>query len=58
MNILLTEVAPRDGMQNELHPVTTEQKLELVRRVAEAGIRRFEVTSFVSPRASAESCRR
>lgn len=51
MNILLTEVAPRDGMQNELHPVTTEQKLELVRRVAEAGIRRFEVTSFVSPRA-------
>lgn len=26
MNILLTEVAPRDGMQNELHPVTTEPR--------------------------------
>lgn len=51
MKITLTEVASRDGIQTEPHPVTTEQKLELIRRVAAAGIRRFEVTSFVSPRA-------
>lgn len=51
MKIRITEVAPRDGMQTEPHHVTTEQKIELIRRVAEAGIKRFEVTSFVSPRA-------
>nr|WP_280819050.1 hydroxymethylglutaryl-CoA lyase [Tianweitania sediminis] len=47
----MTEVASRDGLQNEAHPVSTEQKIELIDRVARAGIRRFEVTSFVSPRA-------
>ena len=48
MEVTLTEVAPRDGLQNEGHPVTTAQKIE---RIARAGMRRFEATSFVSPRA-------
>ena len=51
MKVTITEVAPRDGIQTESHPVTTEEKLELIRRLAEAGVPRMEVTSFVSPRA-------
>ena len=51
MEVTLTEVAPRDGLQNEGHPVTTAQKIELIERIARAGMRRFEATSFVSPRA-------
>lgn len=51
MNIILTEVAPRDGLQNEQSPISTAEKIELIRRVIAAGIRRVEVTSFVSPRA-------
>lgn len=51
LDIAITEVAPRDGLQNETHPVSTEQKIELIGRIAKAGMKRFEVTSFVSPRA-------
>ncbi|MEQ8896043.1 MAG: hydroxymethylglutaryl-CoA lyase [Roseovarius sp.] len=51
MDITITEVASRDGLQNEKHPVSTEQKIELIGRIAKAGMKRFEVTSFVSPRA-------
>ena len=51
MDITITEVASRDGLQNEKHPVSTEQKIELIGRIAKAGMKRFEVTSFVSTRA-------
>ena len=51
MDITITEVASRDGLQNEKHPVSTEQKIELIGRISKAGMKRFEVTSFVSPRA-------
>jgi hydroxymethylglutaryl-CoA lyase len=45
----LVEVAPRDGLQNEQRVLSTEDKLELVRRSVAAGARRVEVTSFVHP---------
>ena len=45
----IVEVGPRDGLQNEDTLVTTEGKVELVRRAVAAGIRRVEVTSFVHP---------
>jgi len=48
--VLLYEVGPRDGLQNEPDSVSTAHKLELVQRLALAGLRRVEVTSFVSPR--------
>lgn len=48
--INLVDVAPRDGIQNEARMLSTEQKLELIRRLAGAGIREMEVTSFVSPK--------
>jgi isopropylmalate/homocitrate/citramalate synthase len=45
----IVEVAPRDGLQNEPALVSTEHKLELIRRAVAAGTRRIEVTSFVHP---------
>lgn len=47
--IELVEVSPRDGLQNEPRIMTTEDKIELVRRAVDAGARRLEVASFVHP---------
>jgi hydroxymethylglutaryl-CoA lyase len=47
----LSEVAPRDGLQSIGPFVPTETKIAIVRATYEAGIRRMEVGSFVSPRA-------
>ncbi|WP_432838574.1 hydroxymethylglutaryl-CoA lyase [Dactylosporangium sp. CA-092794] len=44
------EVGPRDGLQAEPGVVPTAVKAELCRRLAAAGVRRLEVTSFVAPR--------
>jgi len=44
------EVGPRDGLQNESLPVPTEKKIELIERLAGAGLPVVEATSFVSPR--------
>jgi hydroxymethylglutaryl-CoA lyase len=49
-SIGIVEVGPRDGLQNEAAQVSTETKLEFIRRAVGAGIRRIEVASFVSPR--------
>jgi hydroxymethylglutaryl-CoA lyase len=49
--VYIVEVSPRDGLQNESAPLTTDQKVQLVTRCIDAGARRIEVTSFVSPRA-------
>jgi hydroxymethylglutaryl-CoA lyase len=48
--ITVYEVGPRDGLQNEAATVATEDKLALIRALAEAGLPRIEATSFVSPR--------
>ena len=48
--VTLYEVGPRDGLQNEPDPVATADKLQLIQRLALSGLRRIEVTSFVSPR--------
>lgn len=47
----VVEVGPRDGLQNEKTNVPTDEKVALIEALAAAGLRRFEVTSFVSPRA-------
>lgn len=49
-SVTLYEVGPRDGLQNEPEPVATEAKRELIGRLVGAGLRRIEVTSFVSPK--------
>lgn len=48
--IEIVEVGPRDGLQNESVLLSTEQKLEFIRRAIEAGVRRIEAASFVSPK--------
>ncbi len=48
--ITVYEVGPRDGLQNEARFVATEDKLRLLRLLADAGLSRIEATSFVSPR--------
>jgi hydroxymethylglutaryl-CoA lyase len=46
----LVEVSPRDGLQNEPGIVSTENKLELIRRIVGAGFQRLEAGSFVNPK--------
>ena len=46
--VKIVEVGPRDGLQNEKQVVSTEIKIELINRLAEAGLRVIEATSFVS----------
>jgi hydroxymethylglutaryl-CoA lyase len=48
-DVELVEVSPRDGLQNESQLFTTAQKLELIRRALDTGVRRLEATSFVHP---------
>jgi len=48
--VKIVEVGPRDGLQNEKQVVPTEIKIELIERMADAGIRVIEATSFVSPK--------
>jgi hydroxymethylglutaryl-CoA lyase len=49
--LVITDVAPRDGLQNQPLPVPAAAKLELIARLARAGVASVEATSFVSPRA-------
>lgn len=48
--VTIYEVGPRDGLQNEARPIPTADKIRLVDLLSGAGLRRIEVTSFVSPR--------
>lgn len=47
----ITDVTARDGLQNQPAAVSTGDKLALIRLLAQAGVRRIEATSFVSPKA-------
>ena len=47
--VKIVEVGPRDGLQNEKQVVPTELKIELIDRLAAAGVPVIEATSFVSP---------
>ncbi len=48
--VKIVEVGPRDALQNEKQVVATETKIELIERLADAGLRVIEATSFVSPK--------
>jgi hydroxymethylglutaryl-CoA lyase len=48
--ISVYEVGLRDGLQNEAAFVPTSEKLALAGLLADAGLKRIELTSFVSPR--------
>lgn len=48
--VRLVEVGPRDGLQNEAGVISTEVKLELIKRLEDAGVSYIEAASFVSPK--------
>ena len=48
--VRLVEVGPRDGLQNEPEIVSTADKIAMIEKMYEAGLRRFEVASFVHPK--------
>lgn len=50
-SVRVVEVGPRDGLQNEKARVPTEQKIQFINMLSEAGLPVVEATSFVSPRA-------
>ena len=47
MRVLLCDVGPRDGLQNESEVLPPETRAELVDRLAAAGLPRIEAVSFV-----------
>jgi hydroxymethylglutaryl-CoA lyase len=47
--VLIREVGPRDGFQNEPEIIPTADKVRLVEMLARTGVPRLEVTSFVRP---------
>ncbi len=44
------EVGPRDGLQNASFSASTEEKIQLIRSLANAGLTDMEVGSFVHPK--------
>jgi hydroxymethylglutaryl-CoA lyase len=48
--VSIYEVSPRDGLQNEALPIPLEGKKQLLSALIAAGLKRIELTSFVSPR--------
>ena len=48
--VKIMEVGPRDGLQNEKNIIDTSAKLVFIHKLAEAGLKFIEVTSFVHPK--------
>jgi len=49
-SITIVEVGPRDGLQSEPGLLPTKTKVSLLKRLIDAGLRKIEVASFVSPK--------
>jgi hydroxymethylglutaryl-CoA lyase len=48
-HVTLYEVGPRDGLQNESTQLSVDEKLRLIGALADAGLPRIEIGSFVRP---------
>jgi len=48
--VRITDVSPRDGLQNEPGVIPSANKVRLVEMLCAAGVDEVEVTSFVSPK--------
>lgn len=44
------EVGPRDGFQNVKDFIKTEDKIEIIKQIVDAGAKHIEITSFVHPK--------
>merc|ERR1719295_558107 len=51
-SVQITDVGPRDGLQNESKDriISTDVKLNLIQKLKEAGLKKIECGSFVSPK--------
>lgn len=49
--VVINEVGPRDGLQNQPKLLSVDERLELIQALLRAGIREIEAASFVSPKA-------
>ena len=50
MSLLICDVGPRDGLQNEARTLEPSVRAELCDRLAAAGVKRIEAASFVNPK--------
>lgn len=48
--IEIIEVGPRDGLQRESTPISTDDKIRMIHNLVDAGINSIQVTSFVHPK--------
>ena len=48
--VIIVEVGPRDGLQNEATPIPTAVKVAFIHKLVEAGLRQIEAASFVNPK--------
>ncbi len=48
-HVQIVEVGPRDGLQNESVILSTESKIDMITRLADAGLTRIETVSFAHP---------
>lgn len=48
-DVVLFEVGPRDGLQNESRLVATADKVALIDALSDCGLQAIEITSFVNP---------
>lgn len=49
--VRITEVGPRDGLQNEAAAVPTEEKIAFINALSRTGVAEIEAGAFVSPQA-------
>jgi hydroxymethylglutaryl-CoA lyase len=49
--VLINDVGPRDGLQNQARILTPDQRLQLIEALLAANVRHIEFGSFVSPKA-------
>jgi hydroxymethylglutaryl-CoA lyase len=50
VSIEITEVGPRDGLQNQGSIIATDKKVAFVDALSKTGLQRIEVSSFVNPK--------
>lgn len=48
--VIIVEVGPLDGLQNEIKNVPTSLKIEFINQLSKTGLSIIEITSFVSPK--------
>ena len=49
--VVMNDVGPRDGLQNQANILSVEQRLSLIAAIREAGVKNIEMGAFVSPKA-------